>query len=231
MAVGTTLQSWGKQKEQNLCPTEGSWRAQQAPNWRWVGGDCSRQGLSEARPAFWVDRSSRIVACNPAAQRLYGISIGDIVAAAPFDALVVAAIAKIACCHEQSFYPHVISGERSDSRSVVVAVVGPADEDGLLVRTTDLSCSQSMLDRLVQQLGLTRAEAAVACGIAEGCSLDTIAGQRRVKGSTVRAQLRSVFHKTGTNSQAELARLLLGLFELSVLWEPAVKLRAASPSL
>ena len=58
--------------------------------------------------------------------------------------------------------------------------------------------------------GLTGAEAAVAAGIAKGWSIHQIATSREVAIGTVRWQIKSVLAKTGTRSQAELVRLLIG---------------------
>jgi DNA-binding CsgD family transcriptional regulator len=59
--------------------------------------------------------------------------------------------------------------------------------------------------------GLTPAEARLAVTLASGIAVKTIAAQRKVEVSTVRTQLRSILAKTGTNRQAELVRVLLGL--------------------
>lgn len=58
-------------------------------------------------------------------------------------------------------------------------------------------------------LGLTRAEAAVAVGLAAGRDVRTLARRRGVSPETVRSQLKSVLAKTGCARQSELVRLLL----------------------
>jgi DNA-binding CsgD family transcriptional regulator len=57
---------------------------------------------------------------------------------------------------------------------------------------------------------LSPAEARVAQRLVEGGSIDQIAIDQRLSRETVRAQLKSVFAKTGTNRQSELVSLLLG---------------------
>ncbi len=65
---------------------------------------------------------------------------------------------------------------------------------------------------LPQQLfGLSKAEARVACGIAEGRTVATMAAEFGVSRETVRCQLKNVLAKTGTGRQANLAVLLGGL--------------------
>jgi|GEM_PF-6197589 len=61
---------------------------------------------------------------------------------------------------------------------------------------------------LRQAFGLTRAEAVVATMIAGGHTPAEIATHRNVSVETIRAQLRVLYAKTGTNRQAELVRLV-----------------------
>jgi len=58
--------------------------------------------------------------------------------------------------------------------------------------------------------GLTAAEAALACQLAAGRSLEEASQVLAVRLPTVRTQLARVFAKTGTRRQAELMRLLVG---------------------
>nr|WP_242521577.1 helix-turn-helix transcriptional regulator [Motiliproteus sp. SC1-56] len=56
---------------------------------------------------------------------------------------------------------------------------------------------------------LTEAETDIARSLVEGLALNEIAEVRHSSVSTVRTQLKSVFAKTGTRSQAGLVRLAL----------------------
>ncbi|WP_431320017.1 helix-turn-helix transcriptional regulator [Rhizobium sp. YTU87027] len=58
---------------------------------------------------------------------------------------------------------------------------------------------------------LTPAEASVAREIGLGQSVEVVAKARNVSVGTVRAQLHTVFEKTGTSGQIDLARLVVGL--------------------
>ena len=58
--------------------------------------------------------------------------------------------------------------------------------------------------------GLTAAEAALACQLAAGRSLEEAAQALAVRTPTARTQLSRIFAKTGTRRQAELMRLLVG---------------------
>src|SRR5574338_89390 len=59
--------------------------------------------------------------------------------------------------------------------------------------------------RLQRLFGLTPAEAEMTALLAQGRSLEAIAAARGVRVDTVRAQLRTVFRKTGMHRQGELA--------------------------
>jgi DNA-binding CsgD family transcriptional regulator len=61
---------------------------------------------------------------------------------------------------------------------------------------------------VAQAFALTDREAAVACLIAEGATLNEVARRLRMQIGTVRVHLRSVFAKAGINRQAELVALL-----------------------
>lgn len=58
--------------------------------------------------------------------------------------------------------------------------------------------------RLQRLFGLSEAEAQVTVQLAGGATLERIAAARGVSVDTVRAQMRSVFHKTGMHRQGEL---------------------------
>ena len=57
--------------------------------------------------------------------------------------------------------------------------------------------------------GLTRAEALLASELGTGYSLEDASGRIGISRNTARAQLQSIFAKTGTNSQKELVRILM----------------------
>jgi len=65
--------------------------------------------------------------------------------------------------------------------------------------------------RLRAALGLTPAEAALACALAEGDTLQSHAAKRGVSVETVRTLLRGAFRKTGCARQSELVALVLTL--------------------
>lgn len=68
---------------------------------------------------------------------------------------------------------------------------------------------KELAEALADEHGLTRSEAEVAAYLAQGISLDEIAGKKSASINTVRTQLKSIFAKTGTGRQGELVSLVL----------------------
>ncbi len=79
-----------------------------------------------------------------------------------------------------------------------------------IVMIDDLGVQLTPTARLLRHFfGLTNAEAAIAAAISSGRELDEISRARGVSHGTLRNQLESIFTKTGTCRQTELAALLL----------------------
>ena len=107
------------------------------------------------------------------------------------------------------------SGERADL-GLVIRPVPPSDRGqgqaipsvAIFVSDPDLreSASQQILGEL---FGLTPAEANLAILLARGLSLSEASATQHISLHTSRAQLKSVFAKTGVSRQAELVRLVL----------------------
>lgn len=90
--------------------------------------------------------------------------------------------------------------ERGEGQSIPCATVFISDPD------LKESASQQILGEL---FGLTPAEANLAILLARGLSLAEVSDSQHISLHTVRAQLKSVFAKTGVSRQAELVRLVL----------------------
>ena len=61
---------------------------------------------------------------------------------------------------------------------------------------------------MMDAYGLTMAEVRVALAVSGGATISGTARRLKVSPNTVKTHLRRVFHKTGTNRQAELSRLM-----------------------
>lgn len=78
----------------------------------------------------------------------------------------------------------------------------------MFLRDPEKSVSSSR-ETMRSLFGLTKAEAVLATHLVNGCSLDEAAATLNIKRNTARAQLRSIFAKTGVRRQSMLVRLLL----------------------
>lgn len=84
----------------------------------------------------------------------------------------------------------------------------------ILIVTTVTSTQAPSIPLLQAAYNLTPAEARVASNLAMGGTLPQIASELGVSLNTVKAQLKAVFEKTGTNRQASLVSLLSSLRSL-----------------
>jgi len=95
---------------------------------------------------------------------------------------------------------------------LTATVGGEVKATRALVFMSDLAHRNNELaPRLSQLFGLSKAEARVAAGIAEGRRLTEIAQEFDVRMPTVRTQLRAVLKKVGASRQADLVRIVLAL--------------------
>jgi len=84
------------------------------------------------------------------------------------------------------------------------------DGRSVLVCATDLNAGTSLPSQKLRDLfGLTGAEARVAVALFEGLSPRETAERHAISPNTVHIHMARIFEKTGTNRQAELARLMM----------------------
>jgi DNA-binding CsgD family transcriptional regulator len=81
----------------------------------------------------------------------------------------------------------------------------------ILIAVLELYGIESDAEVIAAAFQLTAAEARIAAAVSAGNNPQQCAALLNIKVSTVRTQLVSVFRKTGTTSQAHLARLILPL--------------------
>ncbi|SLN28272.1 helix-turn-helix transcriptional regulator [Oceanibacterium hippocampi] len=103
--------------------------------------------------------------------------------------------------------------QRHRTEGAISALVAPLHEraeGGAVIFLADPSAPPSLsTDALARLHGLTPAEARLTALLANGATLETIAGDLGLSQHTVRSQLRQIFRKTDTNRQAELIKLVL----------------------
>lgn len=100
--------------------------------------------------------------------------------------------------------------------AVLAAPLSAPSSSAAVLFVTDLDSRPPLSERNVAQLlGLTTAEARLACALVQGLDLKAAAAQLRISINTVRTHLRQIFAKTGTRRQSELVALILRLAVLS----------------
>lgn len=117
------------------------------------------------------------------------------------------------------FITTVNGSDGSRRRKPLYLLAAPAAGDGVCLRTShaevalividfelELAANAEMLRHL---FGLTRRECAIAAILMNGRGPSSIAAELHITTNTVRAHLKTLMSKTGTNRQGELVRLLL----------------------
>lgn len=166
----------------------------------------SAEGKQLAANALFTDlwkrgcaQQSRLTLCDPRS-----------------DAYLSDALAKVSS-PEQSEWPLAIAVPAKGARGAVViyvwAVRSPVTGTVSALLSVHLfGRKRGPAEKLLRELfGLTPAEAKVARSLADGESISAIAEKASLSRETVRAQLGSVFAKTGTARQSDLAIRLCNL--------------------
>ena len=177
---------------------------------------------------FAVDRAGILLAVNPAAARAFGVAPGahirDLVLAEGEAETLARRAARLFLAHDPA--PTVLRSHAEETGRVVLfnlRRVAPGDGPRtpfVLIVSSELGWSEEFEDLLCGAFDLTRAEAHVLRGLAEGAGPPQIAAARGRSVATVRAQIKSIMAKTETRSQSELVRLTLSTMEMARLPEP-----------
>jgi len=173
--------------------------------------------------AVVVGPGRRVRHLTPTAERLVGA--GGPVRIDPNNRLVIAdarlsegLVAMLVLGRPRSLSALLPLGEGAALRVVLVRLASDALSDwlhgptvlALLTPVAGAGRDPTALALLERHFRLTGAEAQVLAALADGLTLDQIARLRGTGRETVRAQLRSLFDKTGTHRQADLIRLVTG---------------------
>lgn len=171
--------------------------------------------------AVLIDANLAIVAANDGAKQSLGVSQTATIADLPLD--------KPDLEHLEREARLMLNGARSgrgmfqfrsaeDNRFVIFHLMKKELHPGkpmLIAITSDVFWPNGFNDLLKGSFGFTNAEADVARGLVECCSIKEIAETRNRSSETVRAQVKSVLAKTETRSQAEAVRLLLSMMDIA----------------
>ena len=180
-------------------------------------------------PAAVISLGGRVLAVNSLIEALNGFIIWrhkDQIALCDSSAasLLEGAIVSIGNPSSNAVRSFPVRGQTLGDVAVIhlIPITGTARDFfdgafGVLV-VTPATAPNAPSSSLIQGLfDLTPAEARVAGAITERFTLEQIAARYSVAYETVRAQVRAVFSKTGTNKQSQVAALMAGLPKLPLL--------------
>lgn len=95
-----------------------------------------------------------------------------------------------------------------------------------LVVTTELAWHPSFGVAIKNAFGLTQSEVEIVRALVEGHTIESMAKTRQRSKATIRSQIRSIFGKTETRSQAELVRISLSVMDMVTFTEKRALLPA-----
>lgn len=88
-----------------------------------------------------------------------------------------------------------------------------------LIITTEMAWQPSFAHTIRNAFNLSNSEIDIVRALVEGHNIDSIATMRSRSKATIRTQIRSIFEKTETRSQAELVRISLSLMDMTSFTE------------
>jgi DNA-binding CsgD family transcriptional regulator len=109
------------------------------------------------------------------------------------------------------------NGEQAVATVAPIASQGAEDLEGvglLWVTTSDIE--QAAVKRVSRLFNLTRAEEQILAQLVGGADVREAAARHQISIHTARNQLKSIFHKTGRHSQAQLLTLVVRMGSLQV---------------
>ncbi|MGH1420202.1 MAG: alpha/beta fold hydrolase [Hyphomonas sp.] len=166
--------------------------------------------------AFFVNARGDIRQMTGSAQAAFGTLEGENIADLPFSEESLDRLReRLEVCLETEAEVLARLHRGDNDRGLLAALSFVHDEDdgepGVLVNTSELAWHARMNEILRASLGFTQSESSVLKLFFEGYSVQEIAAAREASVHTIRAQMRSISSKTGTQAQAELMRLCSGL--------------------
>lgn len=170
--------------------------------------------------AMLVDSDLSLKTCSGAGKRLLDDRDGLVVVngklvASQHDYTVELRNCVKAMSSNRSRRPRLMSIPREGGGQLLLSFVplntsGTDTENVTLVQAVDPGKSTRLdSDTLSRLYGMTKAEAALACEIAAGATLDQAAQKLSVSSNTIKTHLKRIFQKTNTTRQSELVSLLL----------------------
>lgn len=165
-----------------------------------------------------LDRSRRVVWMNLHAHEILarrdGLSLqgGHLVGASPSQTNALHSI----LCNIDTPNRHAALERPTGAAPLLITALRTAAEtfpgsgaESMLMITDGSHAASGLSDYLQQIWKLTKAEAALACAIAGGESLQEVSDATSVSVETLRSHLKRIFQKAGAHSQSDLVRLIL----------------------
>lgn len=177
----------------------------------------------EIQPMFAIDRELKVAAANGPAKMLFPLADGSGVDDLPFTLEDKADIrnAIALTLQEQAHAPVILKATNVLSGSPTLLLVstwkGFSERKFALLKSTEFLWPDRLTPAISHAFGLTAAEADIVKLIVEGASVSEVADARGSQLSTVRAQIRSLYLKTGAKNQSEFIRMAVGLAVLQLL--------------
>lgn len=189
--------------------------------WRPVDDGLTAELAKKHQATLVIDSSGLIVDANMAAKTTYGLGTDPSIDNLPLDGadreILHSRVRDTIHGNYRSNQPNTILKLRNIvTDGVLLASLSAfasenSDSVFAIVKTGDIAWPSYLGPILADLFDLTNAEIDVVRLLAQGKKIDEITSIRSTSKTTVRSQLRSIFAKTGTDSQLECVRMVFGL--------------------
>lgn len=190
--------------------------------WHFAVDDDLRELLEKkVNSAFAVNRSGEIIDANSSSKAVYELISGMFVKDLPFqgdteDALAHAIKQVTTHAHGTNAPSNVVRlADQTTGRAILATIdaySSKVTQDIVaIVQTSDVAWPAHLGPILQDLFKFTRAEIDVLRLVVEGHRVSEIMTMRGASEATVRSQLAAIFRKSGTTSQVECIRMIMGL--------------------
>jgi len=175
-----------------------------------------------AMPELLLSSQGRVLETNPGAIALLSAREGSHLEALDFTPAAQSLLANVVTQladrpKESAAIPapeaRVLRLNRADDDRPLVILLTPAHKDNntaVLLRCAEIVWPDSLGPLLARAFELTSAETQIVQALVAGETSSSIASTRGTSRATVRTQIRELLAKTGTHSQLELIRMIIG---------------------
>lgn len=218
------LSQSGKLALEEIAPHVGRVIALRSQLERLSSGARLLRALSDYSPvaAIVIDAKQRLVEANAGGERMLHQSsalmrkMGRVIATGPSRQLIEAALARaIGPSPSPSVVALAQTGHASQTLDILPMPLDATSRGVLLLMRDPTDMASDTESRLVSVFGLSRAQAAIAVGLAGGQTSEQLARARGVSRETVKVQVREAAARLGCRRQAEIAAVVRAIGVLS----------------